>query len=116
MKKEFRLKKNHEIAKVVKIRQRICGECYNLYYQKNNIKTKIAFSVSKKYGTAVERNYAKRVARELIREYYDTLPKDNIVLVIKAPSKLKSFQEKKKDLDKIIEIFKRKEQKNNENK
>ena len=79
MKKEFRLKKNHEIAKVVKIRQRICGECYNLYYQKNNIKTKIAFSVSKKYGTAVERNYAKRVAREIIREYYDTLPKDNIV-------------------------------------
>lgn len=114
MKKENRLKRNHEIAAVVKNKKRVCGECYNLYYQKNSQKAKVAFSVSKKFGTAVERNYAKRVARELMRGHYLYLPKLNIVLVIKAPSKFKSFLDKKNDLEKIMEILKRKELNKNE--
>ena len=88
MKKIYRLKKNHDIAKIVHKRQKISKEYYVVYYQYNNSPIpKVAFSVSKKYGMAVERNKAKRIARSIVQKSIKSLNYINMVIVIKNKAK-----------------------------
>lgn len=114
MKKKYRLKRNHEIAAVVQKRIKVAGKHYTIYYQKRENGVKIAISVGKKYGNAVERNYAKRVVREIVRPYLTILPSYSLVIVIKDVSKNISFEEKKKSLEYTLNVFLRKEKENNE--
>lgn len=103
MQKRFRLKKNHEIASVVKSRKRVSSLCYTVYYMKNNNNlNRYAISVGKKYGNAVERNYAKRIVREIIRPMKDVHPYANVVVVIKEHFKNKKFLELKEELTKLF--------------
>ena len=113
MKKIYRLKKNHEIASIVLKRQRIFSEHYVVYflYNKerlnnitinNDINTKVAISVSKKYGKAFERNKAKRVVREIVRPNLSLLNNKKIVIVVKQSAKGTPFAELKKELEFII--------------
>ena len=70
MKKENRIKKNHEIASIVNQRKKVASKNFVFYYQTNQEnKLRVAFSVSKKYGLAVDRNKAKRISRNLLRKY-----------------------------------------------
>lgn len=114
MKKKYRLKKNHEIATVVQKRVRVTGKHYTIYYTKRNDGIKIAISVGKKYGNAVERNYAKRVVREILRSHLDSLPSYSLVIVVKDVSKNISFEEKKQSLENTLKVLLRKEKENNE--
>lgn len=116
MKKKFRLKKSHEIAKVVLNKQRFAGQHYTIYYMKRDDGVKIAISAGKKYGNAVERNYAKRVIREILRPYLKKLPSYSLVIVVKETSKKLSFIEKKESLEKILKLLLRKENNKNEQK
>lgn len=111
MQKQYRLKDNNIIGSVVK--RRVCarGAFYNVYFQKSD-KLAIAFSVSKKYGKAVERNYAKRVMREICRKTLNSLPCVKIVIVVKKEAKSASFVDLQKDLIKQIEYICYKESKN----
>lgn len=114
MKKKFRLKKSHEIAKVVLSKQRVAGKHYTIYYMKRNDGVKIAISVGKKYGNAVERNYAKRVVREIMRPLISQIPSYSLVIVVKEYSKELSFLEKKDSLEKTLKLLLRKENQKNE--
>lgn len=104
MKKEFRLKKNHEIASIVLKRQRISSEHYIAYYvfnkdkEENKLNAKIAISVSKKYGKAFERNKAKRRVREIIRPVLSLLNNKKVVIVVKTNSKQVNFETLKEEL------------------
>lgn len=99
MKKINRLKKNHDIALIVQKKQRIYRDNYIVYYQYTESEVpKIAFSVSKKYGKAVERNKAKRRARSIIRSELKKINKVNIVVVIKTTSKESFYEDLEKDL------------------
>ncbi len=111
MQKQYRLKDNNIIGSVVK--RRICarGTYYNVYYQKSD-KLAIAFSVSKKYGKAHERNYAKRVMREICRKKLDFLPCVRIVIVVKKEAISAKFADLEKDLFRQIEYICYKESKN----
>lgn len=107
MKKIYRLKKNHEIASIVKKRQRVYSNHYIIYYNNKsynqpNQLASIAISVSKKYGSAVERNYAKRVVREIIRPQIKCLNNLSLVIVIKNDAKGASFVDLNEDLLKLI--------------
>lgn len=104
MEKQYRLKKNEEIACVVNKRIRTSGRFYILYYQKAP-KFQVAFSASKKYGNAVERNYAKRVMREICRPYVEKAPCVKIVIVVKKEAKGQKFQSLKNDLERQIKII-----------
>lgn len=106
MKKEFRLKKNHEIASIVLKRQRVSSEHYIAYYSFNKekdtlnkeINAKVAISVSKKYGKAFERNKAKRRVREIIRPYLSLFNNKKVVIVVKTNSKDVEFNILKEEL------------------
>ena len=108
MEKQSRLKKSEEIARVVQKRIRGSGLYYVLYYQ-SSLKIQIAFSVSKKYGNAVERNYAKRVMREICRPFILTIPCVKIVIVVKKEAKQANFKSLKMDLEKQIQLICQKE-------
>ncbi len=114
MKKKYRLKKSHEIAAVVMNKQRVAGKHYTIYYSKRDDGIKIAISAGKKIGNAVERNYAKRVVREILRPYLDKLPSYSLVIVVKELSKSISFEEKKNSLEKTLKLLLRKENQKND--
>lgn len=116
MKKIFRLKKNHVIALIVKKKQRIVKDNYIVYYQFENEKIpKIAFSVSKKYGHAVERNKAKRIARQITRKIIYNLKNVNMVVVIKNNSKNVDFEILENELLGILKKIKLKQMKGDNN-
>jgi ribonuclease P protein component len=103
MKKRFRLTKNHDIKTVVDLRQSLGNKYYIVYRKLTTDETlKVAISVSKKYGTAVERNYAKRCVREIIRPEIENLSNVNLVVVVKNLSKDLCFEEKKELLLKLL--------------
>lgn len=125
MKKIYRLKKNHEIASIVLKRQRVSSEHFVVYYlynkenedKINEINTKVAISVSKKYGKAFERNKAKRQVREIIRPSLSLFNNKKIVIVIKTNSKGIKFDSLKEELlilmKKVSKKGEKNEQKNN---
>lgn len=103
MKKRYRLKKNEDIAQIVRGRKKVSSPCFTLYYQKNNLKNNLyAISVGKKYGSAVERNYIKRVVREIMRPILDVLPNVSVVIVVKEASKTLKFLQLKEELTELI--------------
>ncbi len=119
MKKEYRLKKNHEIASIVQKRQRISSEYFIIYYSFNKertinteINTKVAISVSKKYGKAFERNKAKRQVREIVRPNLSLLNNKKVVIVVKTNSKDVKFNDLKTDLKVLIKRVNKKGEKN----
>lgn len=116
MKKIFRLKKNHDIAKIVQKRQRIGRDNFIVYYQQSEeVTPKIAFSVSKKYGNAVERNKAKRIARAISSKVITNVNNINFVVVIKLNSKNKKYFELEQELLFIFNTIKKKQNKGDHN-
>lgn len=83
MKKENRIKKNEEIAKIVLSKQKVKSDYFFIYYQKGEIITRVAISVSKKIGNSVERNHAKRIIREIIRPNLNIIMPLDLVVVVK---------------------------------
>jgi len=113
MQKQYRLKNSDEIGRIVSKRLSARGKYYNVYFQYSD-NFKIAFSASKKYGNAVERNNAKRKMREITRPYISLLKNVKVVVVIKKEAKSVSFCDLKSDLEKQISYILKKGAKNEE--
>lgn len=54
--------------------ERLPGKVLFFQYAKGRPSTKLGITVSKKYGDSHERNYFKRLVREVFRENYDKIP------------------------------------------
>ena len=109
MNKSYILKENHVISNLVKRKKSVGSKYYAIYYNQNNT-FKIAFSISKKYGKAFERNYGKRVTKEIIRNLLKqgVISKDmeyKMLFVIKPSSKELTFEEKEKQIKYVIKQF-----------
>lgn len=78
-----------------------------IYYDYIERKTPlIALSVSRKVGNAVERNYEKRVVREIIRPLLETIENYKMLIVIKDKSKELSYVEKEENINYLIKKMK----------
>lgn len=105
MKKELRLKKSHEIASIVNARKKVVNKNFIIYYRKNNTKeNRFAFSVSKKYGHAFERNKAKRISRNVFRKLTNVCSGVDFVIVIKKEFKKANYLELEKEGKFLIEL------------
>lgn len=106
MKKENRIKKNHEIASIVNARKKVAGKNYVIYYQRNlEEKTRVAFSVSKKLGHSFERNKSKRIARNIFRNKLEQMKSYNLVIVIKPCSKNVEFEILEKEMNFLLNLI-----------
>ena len=103
MNKQYRLKKSFEIEKLVKKRISVGNIYFAIYYNlSSNNTTRVAISVSKKLGNAVVRNKEKRILREIIRENIDTIKGLDILIVEKGKTLSLSFEEKRNEINKLI--------------
>ena len=101
MNRQNSLKKNQDIQKIISKKQSVGNKFYAIYYDKN-YETKIAFSISKKVCKAFERNYNKRVMREICRNKFSLIEGLQILIVIKEKSLELSFEEKEKEIEKLL--------------
>ena len=105
MNRQYSLKKNFEIEKLVKKRMSVGNKYFAIYYQKNQSCLQIAISVSKKNGNAVERNYQKRVIREIMRNNLEKLDGYRLLVVVKKDSRELSFEENPTLMGNMLKIF-----------
>jgi ribonuclease P protein component len=108
MQKQYRIKKNEEIADIVTSHKRVTNKYFFTYYQPSNDSFKIAISVSKKYGNAVERNHAKRIVREIVRPNVLNYPNIRLVVVVRPEFKEATFIELRELMDTTLVIVSRK--------
>lgn len=112
MNKRYVLKKTYDIEKLVKKKITVGDQYYAIYYNETNIDTpKIAISISKHIGNAVVRNYEKRVHREILSKLLYKMNNLEILLVIKRNSLKLSYEEKEKDVSRLIGIINKKRRK-----
>lgn len=105
MKKENRIKKNEEIAKIVLGKQKVKSDSFFIYYQKNENITRVAVSVSKKIGNSVKRNHAKRIIRELVRPNLNKFNPVNLVVVVKKDLKDVDFFKLTEEMFRCLELI-----------
>lgn len=100
MKKQFRLKKNQEISKIVNLRQVTNSISFAIYHQPNDLGyARVCVSVSKKLGIAVLRNKIKRQVREMVDKVFDFNQSKDYVIVVRKKYFDFSFQENLKILE-----------------
>lgn len=102
MNRDYSLKKNQDIEKLVRYKVSVGNKYYAIYYHQYEGKPQIAFSVSKKNGNAVVRNHQKRIVKEIIRQNLDKFNNMKALIVIKKTSIDLSFDEKKTQLENLI--------------
>lgn len=109
LKKENRLSSNFEFNVARKYGKYVEGDLFHIYFLKpKNYEgsTKIGIVVSNKFSKkAVERNRAKRLYREVIKNNFQKLPKENLWIVIhpKFNSLGKTYEEINFDFNKVLQ-------------
>jgi len=106
--KECRLRKNKDFIKTYNKGKSFSNRYFVAVIKKNyGMPLRIGFSISKKYGKAVQRNLMKRRLREIFRDCYPQLKKgyDLIIIVRKSADSL-PFQEIKKNIHHLLLIAK----------
>lgn len=99
MNRKYSLKKNHDIERLIKNKQSVGNKYYAIYYQYSEEKLpKVAISPSKKFKTAVRRNYEKRVVKEIIREQLGKLNNLQLLIIVKTKVDELDFEGRKKQI------------------
>lgn len=103
MNRKYSLKSNHEIEKLVRAKKSVGNKYYAIYYRhKDEEIPKIAISPTKRFKNAVERNYEKKVIKEILRENLPKLKHLMLLIVIKTPVRDLDFQEKKNQIKYLL--------------
>ena len=104
MNRSYSLKKNTDIKRVLDHRKVVSTRHFSLYKCPNptNQHFRMAFSVPKKYGTAVARNQMKRRLRMIVHEASLTTT-DDVFLLVRPSANTLSFQAIKDELTMLLE-------------
>lgn len=115
MNHKYSLKKNYDIKELLQKKQSVGNRNYVIYYDYMERKDPlIALSVSRKVGNAVERNYEKRVIREIIRPLLETIEHYKMLIVVKDKSTELSYTEKEENINYLIKKMKKQKETINE--
>lgn len=112
MEKEYRIKKNQEIEKIIQGKKSIGNRNYIIYVRQINETNhfRLGVSVSKKIGNAVVRNHEKRRIRQVFNEIKNDILPFDIFVIAKKDSLELTFLEMKEQviilLSKINVLFK----------
>ena len=107
MNHKYTLKRSHEIRRLVDKPNKSVGSKYYTVYYQDSKSTKVAVSVSKKLGTAVFRNYQKRITREILRRNFELLRDKKMLVVVKTNSVALSFEAKEKEISRLLNMIER---------
>ncbi len=100
MKKQFRLKRNEEISRIVHEKRFVSNQIFSIYYDENDETfSRVCVSVSKKMGIAVVRNKIKRQVREMVDKIFDFSLSKDYVVVVRQHYLDNNFQENYKNLE-----------------
>ena len=101
---EYTLKNKHDFDRVYKAGERHNGRLVTLILSKKTLSNKLGISIGKKYGTAVERNRAKRVIREAYRGIVGklTMPAE-IIIIPRQSLKMSGTANVRADIKEIID-------------
>ena len=87
----YRLKKNYQYNYVYKHSDKISDKLFIVLYCKSKFKqSKVGFSVSKKYGCAVQRNRLRRQLKSAVMQFAPQLASNYNIVVV--PRKLPPYQ------------------------
>lgn len=95
MKKKYRLRQNKDFQYTYKRGRSLGHHLLVLIYRRTNQSTaRIGFSITKKFGNAVQRNRIKRQLREIVRSRIDQIKNGyDIILVVRKNAKDVSYWE-----------------------
>ncbi|MFA5230141.1 MAG: ribonuclease P protein component [Candidatus Paceibacterota bacterium] len=103
--RQYRLAKEKDIRTVYKNKAALFGRSVIVNFGRNNLtNSRFAFVVSAKtLSKAVDRNYYKRILRDIIYKLLDVIPTNlDIVIVIKKGITQMNFQEIDQELSTIV--------------
>ncbi|MGQ0442799.1 MAG: ribonuclease P protein component [Methylophilaceae bacterium] len=104
------LRKTDEFSSVFSFRKRFASNFLVTYYKPNEIfQLRIGFIVAKKTAKlAVDRNYMRRVLRELCRQELPVLGGADVVIQVQKPFSNRNFLQIKKELTELLSKIKKK--------
>jgi len=105
LKQKYRLKKKYQFNYVYKVGKSCHGKFLMLVYSPSkNKNVKIGISVSKKVGNSVKRNRARRLLREAVVPFLNTLnPNYNLIIVAKQSIEGKKLAPVLTDLKNVLD-------------
>ncbi len=109
MKKQFRIKKNEEFQEVFKLGQSTANRQFVIYVldRPEQAHFRVGLSVSKKIGNAVMRNRIKRLIRQVVFEFSDSLKSGkDIVIIARKPTAEMDYGEVKSSLEHVTKLAK----------
>ena len=99
MKKQYRLKHNEDLKKIIKKKRNLVSSSFVAYFNPNNLgHTRIGISVSSKLGNAVIRNRIKRQVRMMVQEVIDLTKSVDFIFIVRKHYLKKSFLQNQQDL------------------
>lgn len=98
--KEHILKKNYDFQEIITKGKKRQSKNFIVFYKENTTTYRYGISVGKKLGKAHFRNKMKRQIREILRPIKHK--NGDYVIVLRASGCLKSYEEKKTELLKLI--------------
>ncbi|MCF0238759.1 MAG: ribonuclease P protein component [Sphaerochaetaceae bacterium] len=109
MNKKYILKHNEDIEEIFNKKNSVGSKYFTIYYDVYEGNASIAVSASKRLGSAVSRNYQKRTVKEILSEILGDLHGFKMLVVIKPSVLDLSYEEKKIQLNYIVNKMIRKE-------
>ncbi|MFB4163641.1 ribonuclease P protein component [Alteribacillus sp. JSM 102045] len=107
MKKEYRIKKNHEFSRIFEKGTSYANRQFVVYvlHKPDQPHFRAGLTVSKKMGNAVTRNRIKRHLREVLRDIGDQLKGENdYIIIARKPVITMSYDEIKKSFKHVMGV------------
>ena len=104
MKRQNRILKAQEFQKLIHTGEKLANQSFVLYHaEKKREEARFGITLPKKIGKAVDRNLYKRQVRMICQELIDfsSCQKD-VILVIRFAYKYNSYEQNKKNLEKLL--------------